>query len=246
LCFGVTFDQSQTWKQQIEKSPTKAKSRMAIMKKLAGTTWGADSNVIKTLYTGSVGLALEYGIVAWATAAQSNFNKVSRIQNQVMRSITRAMRSTPIQELETITGLQPMEDIRDSRSQRQAEKFLRLENHPMYLRMNGLGRGRLKRSNFAEKTKLIIREHSAGNQVTPKLFGSSCMDQTWSKRKFPELSEIIKGIESKNNQTVEERKFLAVTHIPKYNTQAIVGHMYTQMDLQQILLKMVVGESLPY
>jgi hypothetical protein len=71
-----------------------------------------------------------------------------------------------------------MEDIRDSRSQRQTEKFIRLEIHPMYLRMNELGRMGLKRSNFAEKTKAMIREQSAGKQVTPKLFSSSCIDQS--------------------------------------------------------------------
>jgi hypothetical protein len=96
-----------------------------------------------------------------------------------------------------------MEDIRDSRSQRRAGKFIRLEIHPMYLRMNELGRMRLKLSNFAEKTKAMIREQSADNQVTPKLLSSSCIDQTWSKIQFPELCEIIKGIESKNNQTAE-------------------------------------------
>jgi hypothetical protein len=102
---------------------------------------------------------------AWATVAQSNLNKVSCIQNQAMRIITGAMKSTPIQELETITGLQPVEDIRNSRSQRQAKRFLRLESRPMFLRMNGLGRGRLKRSNFVEKTKAMIREQSSNKQI---------------------------------------------------------------------------------
>jgi hypothetical protein len=47
-----------------------------------------------------------------------------------MRSITRAMRSTPIPELETITGLQPMENIRDSRSQRHRGKVNKIRKPP--------------------------------------------------------------------------------------------------------------------
>ena len=43
---GVTFDKRVTWKQQSEKAETRGKARLAIMKKLAGTTWGADAGVL--------------------------------------------------------------------------------------------------------------------------------------------------------------------------------------------------------
>nr|KAG5704148.1 hypothetical protein BaRGS_009678 [Batillaria attramentaria] len=50
---GVTFDKRLTWKQQTEKAATRAKLRLNIMKKLAGTTWGADMTTLKRLYTGN-------------------------------------------------------------------------------------------------------------------------------------------------------------------------------------------------
>uniref|UniRef100_A0A0B7BQR2 Reverse transcriptase domain-containing protein n=2 Tax=Arion vulgaris TaxID=1028688 RepID=A0A0B7BQR2_9EUPU len=136
---GITFDQRMTWHAQIEKNKTRAKSRMAIMKKLAGTTWGADNSVLKKLYMGYVRLTLDYGISAWATVAQSNFNKINRVQNQAMRIITGGMRSTPIQEMEKTTGLQPMEDIRDSRTQKQTEKFKTVQEkfYRPYTRLDG-------------------------------------------------------------------------------------------------------------
>jgi hypothetical protein len=49
-----------------------------------------------------------------------------------------------------------MEDIRDSGSQRQAEIFQKLESHPIHLRMNGLGRGKLERSTNQGKSKKKI------------------------------------------------------------------------------------------
>ncbi|PVD33867.1 hypothetical protein C0Q70_05129 [Pomacea canaliculata] len=76
---------------------------------VAGTNWGADDRILKKLYTGRVRPVLEYGMTAWGTAAKSNFEKVSKVQNQAARLITGAMRSTPIQELETITGLESLE-----------------------------------------------------------------------------------------------------------------------------------------
>ena len=43
------------------------------MKKLAGTTWGADNSTLGRLYTGRVRPALEYAMTAWGTTAKSNF-----------------------------------------------------------------------------------------------------------------------------------------------------------------------------
>ena len=103
--FGVTFDKRMTWKQQTEKAESRGKARLAIMKKLAGTTWGADAGVLKKMYTGRIRPVLEYGVTAWGTADKSNFEKVSKVQNQAFRVITGAMNSTQIQELESITEI---------------------------------------------------------------------------------------------------------------------------------------------
>merc|ERR1712240_709070 len=51
---GVTFDQTLTWKEQLQKNKTKAKLRMSLMKKLAGTNWGANHNTLKRLYVGRI------------------------------------------------------------------------------------------------------------------------------------------------------------------------------------------------
>ena len=110
---GVTFDKRLTWRQQTEKAEARAKVRLALMKKLADTTWGADTVTLKRLYTGRVRSVLEYGMTAWGTTAKSNFDRVSKVQNQATRIITGAMKSTPIMELETITGLQSLDDRRD-------------------------------------------------------------------------------------------------------------------------------------
>ena len=49
-------------------------------------------------------------MAARSTAAKSNLSKLSRVQHQAMRMVTGAIRSTLISAMETITGLQPIED----------------------------------------------------------------------------------------------------------------------------------------
>ena len=43
----ITLDKKLTWKYQIEKSITKSNNRMKIMKKLAGSDWGANEKTLK-------------------------------------------------------------------------------------------------------------------------------------------------------------------------------------------------------
>ena len=133
---GVTFDPRMTWKNQIDKCTRRAKLRMSLMKKLSGTSWGADYKVQKKLYTGRIRPVFEYGIATWGTAAKSNFNRASKVQNQATRIITGAVKSTPIQSMETLTGLESLESRKNTKVLLQSAKFKRMEDHPMHSRMN--------------------------------------------------------------------------------------------------------------
>ena len=165
---GVTFDKRLTWRQQTEKAEARAKVRLALMKKLAGRTWGADTVTLKRLYIGRVRPVLEYGRTAWDTTAKSNFDRVSKVQNQATRIITGATKSTPIMELETITGLQSLDDRRDLKLFSQAAKFKRLQNHSMRQRLSQPTKGRLKRESFVHQSRMLERRQETSLIMTPK------------------------------------------------------------------------------
>ena len=95
----------------------------------------------RRLYTGRVRPVLGYGMTAWGTTVKSNFDQVSKVQNQATRIITGVTKLTPIVELEAITGLQSLEDSRLN----QAAKFKRLQDHPMRQRLSQPTKGRLNR-----------------------------------------------------------------------------------------------------
>ena len=72
----------------------KGTKKLAVLKKLSGTHWGANSKILKTVYMGAVRPSLEYGTSAWATAAKTHTNKLR--QNIGLRTILGAMKTTPI------------------------------------------------------------------------------------------------------------------------------------------------------
>ena len=155
---GITFDKRQTWKQHIAKAEAKARRRLAILRKLVGTTWGASEKILKTVYQGTVRPHLEYGCTAWSTTVKTNQQALDKVQNQALRLLTGAMRSTLITEMERLTGVQPLGQRRDTKNMMQAEKFKCLKNHPMKTRLEGLTKNRLTRSSFVHESKQLSRQ----------------------------------------------------------------------------------------
>ena len=175
---GVTFDKKQTWKQHIAKAEGKARRKMTILRQLAGTTWGASEKVLKTVYQGTVRPHLEYGSTAWSTTAKTNQQALDKVQNQALRLITE-MRSTPIAEMERLTGVQPLCQRRDAKNMMQAEKFKCLTNHPMKTRQEGLTKNRLKRSSFVHESKKLSHQfHDRLPQSTLPFFPPD-MPEPW-------------------------------------------------------------------
>ena len=101
---------------------------------------------------------LEYGSTAWSATANTNQLDPDRVQNQALRLITGAMRSTPITEMERLTGAQPLGQRRDAKNMMQAEKFKCMTYNHMKTKLEGLTNNRLKRSSFVHESKKLNRQ----------------------------------------------------------------------------------------
>ena len=149
----MTYDKKLSWKPHIQKAEGKARRKLGILRKLSGTTWGANEKILKGMYNQGIKPHLEYGSSAWSSASKSNLNQLDRIQNQALRIITGSMKSTPIEKMETITEIEPLQDARDTKIMLQAEKYLAKQECPMKVKLENLAKGQLKRSSFIHKAK---------------------------------------------------------------------------------------------
>jgi hypothetical protein len=122
---GVKLDKKLTWKPHIHGTEKRATKRLSLMEKLAGTKWGASSNILRQVYTGYVRPVMEYGTAAWATAAKSNTSRLSKVQNAGMRIITGGLKTTPIHTLETTTKIPSLEQRREEKVILEFENLLR-------------------------------------------------------------------------------------------------------------------------
>ena len=156
---GVTFDKRLTWNQHVQRAETKARRKLNIMRKLAGTTWGANEKILKQVYQSTVRPHLEYGAGAWMTTAQTHQNTLGKVQNQALRIMTGSMRSTPIAKMEEVTGLPPLKTRWNSKAMAQHTKIKALGDHLMHSRANQNNKSRLGRSNFLRETRKLQRVH---------------------------------------------------------------------------------------
>ncbi|GFS25220.1 hypothetical protein ElyMa_007021900 [Elysia marginata] len=119
--------------------------------------------VLKTVYTGYVRPVLEYGSSAWNTTAKSNQQKVEKIQNQSLTIITGGLKSTPILKMETITGLQSLEERRETKILTQCQKYKAMPNCVLNRRLKDTNKGRLKRNSFCKYSRIL---ESKNEQLT--------------------------------------------------------------------------------
>ena len=110
---GIYLDKRLSWKKQAHKVSEKATKRLGILKRLAGSKWGCSRDVLNTTYKAYIKPVLHYGCEALVTSNESNVNKLEKVQNQAMRLITGAVKSTPVTAMQILTQNDPIkEDIR--------------------------------------------------------------------------------------------------------------------------------------
>ena len=129
---GVKLDTRLTWKPQIEKMERSSLQKLALMRKLAGTSWGADSSILTKVYTATVRPTMEYASTTWGTAAKTNKSRLDKIQNMALRVILGAMTTTPVHDMEKTANVDPLERRRSLKILIQGEKLRRLPSHPLH------------------------------------------------------------------------------------------------------------------
>ena len=106
---GLTLDApTLTWKKHVEEICRQGTQRLNILKALAGTTWGAERELLLKIYTSYIRPKLTYGIAAVASAAETRITSISRIQNAALRVALGARKSSPIAALHIEANIPPL------------------------------------------------------------------------------------------------------------------------------------------
>jgi len=102
---GVTLDRTLSYRQHLQKSAAKVKSRNNLLSKLAGSTWGANAETLRTSALAHCYTVAEYCSPVWSRSAYTN--AVDAQLNASMRLISGTLRTTQLPWLPVLANMPP-------------------------------------------------------------------------------------------------------------------------------------------
>ena len=195
--------------------------------------------IFKSVYQGNVRPHLEYGSTCslWMTAAKTHNQTLDKVQNQALRIITGAIKSTPIQSMEEITNIPPLRKRRECKATIQATKYQCSRDHPMNTRLKQL----------SSETRALQRKHQ---EVLPKnvkpiaftLNDPSCEDKLGNVT----IQTSVPNITTKVEQTSIVKKTLTMSLLEeKYPSESWV-RVYTDGSATNATTKGGAGKYIQY
>ncbi|XP_055714426.1 uncharacterized protein LOC129808680 [Phlebotomus papatasi] len=139
---GVTLDRTLTYKPHLEKTAKKTSSRVNLIQKLAGTTWGADAQSLRTATLALVYSAAEYCAPVWHNSA--HVHKVDTQLNNAMHLITGTVKSTQLPWLPVLSNIAPPKLRREAAAVREVTNCRENANSLLYTELQELPSRRLK------------------------------------------------------------------------------------------------------
>ena len=104
---GVKLDRSLMLRQHLEALRKKLTTRVALMRRLAGSDWGAGAKTLRTAALSLVYSTAEYCAPVWCRSAHTRL--IDSVLNDALRIVTGCLRPTPTDYLPVLAGIQPAE-----------------------------------------------------------------------------------------------------------------------------------------
>ena len=230
---GVTLDTRLTWKTHLEAVAARPVRKLGLLKKLAGTIWGADTNIPRRVYTGAVRPIMEYATTSWATASNTNKSKLDKVQNVALRAIVGAMKTTPIKEMEKRADLEPLELRRTFKVLTQTEKIRRLPGHPLHKKLAAPTKNRLKRQSLNHLARDLRRTHE--DILDPQINeGNKLCSRDWNQDDLRATIFLeVPGLLPAEQQIPAQQMALTLEMLEEKYPQAGWTHIYTDGSAEE-------------
>ena len=105
--FGLKLDWSLTFHHHLEALRKKLSTRVTLLRRLAGSGWGAGAKTLRTAALSLVHSTAEYCASVWCRSAHTRL--IDNVLNDALRIVTGCLRPTPTDYLPILAGIQPAE-----------------------------------------------------------------------------------------------------------------------------------------
>ena len=104
---GVKLDRLLTFRHHLEALRKKLSTRVSLLRRLAGSGWGAGAETLRSSVLSLVYSIAEYYAPVWCRRTSTRL--IDRILNDALRIVTGCLRPTPTENLPVLAGIHPVE-----------------------------------------------------------------------------------------------------------------------------------------
>ena len=104
---GVKLDRSLTYCRHLESLRKKLTTRVGLLRRLAGSSWGAGAKTLRTASLALIHSAAECCAPVWSRSAHTRL--IDKLINDALRLVTGCLRPTPTDDLFVLSGITPSE-----------------------------------------------------------------------------------------------------------------------------------------
>ena len=141
---GVKLDRSLTFHHHLEALRKKLSTRVALLRRLAGSGWGAGAKTMRISALSLVYSTAEYCAPFWCGSTHTRL--IDSILNDALLSVSGCLRPTPTEDLPILAGIQPAELRRLGAALSLANRAIHDPDHVLHRQLVGQNahRGRLR------------------------------------------------------------------------------------------------------
>ena len=153
----ISLDRTLTYQHHLETLRKKLTSRVALIRRLAGTGWGARATSSRITALALVYSTAEYCAPVWNSSAHTHL--LDRTFNDALRVVTGCLKSTPTEYLPVLSGIPPAELRRKATTLSLARQSLE-PGHALHIYFNRqMSKKRLK----SRKPSVVGSKHQCSN-----------------------------------------------------------------------------------
>ena len=167
---------------------------------------------------------LEYGSTSFTSAPKSTLYTLDKVQNQALRLITGAMKSTPIKVMEETTAISLLGHRRDMKNLIQAERYKCSPSHPMKRRIDGMTKNQIKKKSFLHKYQRLSKVFNNSISTTQSKYSSPPESSPQVNRSLT-IRNSIPGLTKEQDDSVKKQE--ALSYIDELYPQEAWIHVYT-------------------
>ena len=204
-------DRSLTYRQHLECLKAKTTSRVALIRRLAGTTWGAATKTLRISTQALVYSAAEYCAPVWCRS--SHTKQLDTVLNSAMRTVAGCLRPTPVNQLPILAGIAPPTIRREAAVLALTRKAAKDEDHILHLVISERpSPARLKsRRPFAEHAHRLLR--STPEDVSSRSWLSTRWNEEWWDAEHSRLHSFINTPDHVPGQDLPRRQWTTYNRI---------------------------------